>query len=68
MYTMLMLRLLRPYTCTCTCMFGQWSCDYQRVQQYSLCRDGMEKNGRLYTSIASERLKSLVIYMYTDKF
>ena len=31
-----------------------------------LCRDGTEKNGRPYISIASDDLKSLVIY--TDKF
>ena len=39
---------------------------YQRVWQYSLCRDGTEKNGHPYISIASDKLKSLVIY--ADKF
>ena len=30
-----------------------------------VCRDGTEKNGRPYISIASDEVKSLVIYTYT---
>ena len=34
---------------------------YQRVWYYSLCRDGLEKNGCPYISIASGKLKYLLI-------
>ena len=37
------------------------------IREYSstLCRDGTEKNGHSYISIASDELRSLI---YTDKF
>ena len=48
-----------------------WICDsFCRyiIREYgsTLCRDGTGNNGRPYISIASDELKSLVIY--TDKF
>ena len=41
---------------------------YIREYGSTLCRDGPEKNGRPYISIASGKLKSLLMYTYKLKY
>ena len=46
----------------CICIHVYVYYIYIYISESTLCRDGPEKNGRPYISIANGKLKSLVIY------
>ena len=67
--------LIYIFMYVCACMYQHNAHGYQKVQQYSLRRDGSETNGCLHISIASDELKTysvsiinIILHVYLQEF